>query len=329
MNRKMAVSLGVIALLLGFVIIRNMKKSSGLPDFSDWKGSPSEIIFKKGDKIVSMKNRDGKWLIGQEEFPADSSIIQNIENTLKKMVFTDMVSKQGFYEKYDLATGTAYHITLLKDGNRVRELLLGKKSSTNRHTYVRIDERPEIYLVSETFETIIDKSAADFRDKKIFAVKKDDVTGFDISFKLVKYSFKKTTEEKKSDGDDIKAGTGKDPKNIKAPGELKTEKIDRWVCRGFDQVKFSNDKVYSLLALFSPLSASDFPGAEKKAMGNPDGTFILRLNDKAVTVDIFSRGKDGGKNRYFFTSPESPYVFSLEDWQVKRIFMEDIEGLKE
>ena len=60
---------------------------------------------------------------------------------------------------------------------------------TNRHTFVMIDERPEVYLAEGTFEQVMNKGVNDFRDKEILKVRQGDVSEFSIQYHGRTYSF--------------------------------------------------------------------------------------------------------------------------------------------
>lgn len=321
MNKKIVTSLCIIAVLAGYLIVRNIKRSSGYPELPEWKDAAGEITIKKKDLSIVIRSKDGKWLLGSEAYPADASLVQNIEAMVKKLKITDLISSQGFYDKYDLTPENSLAITVSRDGKVLRDVMVGKKSSTNRHSYVRIDGKPEIYLVSETFDSVLDKTAEDLRDRKIMDVKKDAISSFEIRYRGAVYNFSKIIEEKKPDN------AGKNPPPDKKDQKEKAPvKSERWVCKGYEQAPLSSENVEALLSGFSPLVAADFPRVEKKTLSNPQGSVRFRAFDRDVSVDIYGKGKD---NKYTAASSESPYVFTLDEWRAKKFLLENIESLKD
>jgi hypothetical protein len=209
-------------------------------------------------------------------------------------------------------------VTVSKEGRKLRELLIGKKSSTNRHTYMKIDGKPEVYLVSGTFDREVGRTVDEFRDKEILNISKDAIDGLEISYRGRTFLFTKELEEKKPEKETAKKGEKDKP--------AKPEKVEKWVCKGFPQVKISSQKMNPLLSGFSPFRASTFPEMEKKTLAKPLGSLKIKAFNKEITVAFYKQNKD---KKYIAASSESPYVFTLDEWRVKKYLIENIEGLKE
>ncbi len=317
MSRKMLISLGIIAVLMLFIVLKNRKGSPDLPELTDWTENAGEIVIKKGDSAINLKLSEEKWLIN-DKYPADKNAVTGFEKKIKEMKIVDLISKKEFYDKYDLTTDKAVSVTVSRKGKKLRELLIGKKSSTNRHTYMRIDGKPEVYLVSGTFDREVNKSVDELRDKEILNIGKDSIEELEISYRGRTFLFSKKIEEKKPDKD---AAAKK--KNDKP---AKPEKVEKWVCKGYPQIKISSRKLNPLLAGFSPLRASSFPETQKSSLGKALGSLKIKAFNKMISVDFFKQQKD---KKYFATSSESPFVFTLDEWRVKKYLIENIEGLKE
>ncbi len=317
MSRKMLASLGIIAVLLLYISLKDRRGSSDLPELKDWKESAGEIVIKKGGSAVTLSLKSDKWFVNGK-YPADKNAVTGLEKKIKEIKVLDLISKKEFYSKYDLTPEKAVSVTVSREGKKLRELLIGKKSSTNRHTYMRIDGKPEVYLVSGTFDREVNRSVDELRDKEILNIGKDSIEELGISYKGRTFLFTKKLEEKKP-GKDAEA-----KEKIDKP--VKPEKVEKWVCKGYPQVKISTRKMNPLLSGFSPLRASAFPETEKSSLSKPAGSLKIKAFNREITVSFHEQDKD---KKYMATSSESPYVFTLDEWRVKKYLLENIEGLKE
>ena len=52
----------------------------------------------------------------------------------------------------------------------MRDILVGKESENKKHSYIKIYERPEIYMASGNLARVFDMDVASLRDKDIFKV---------------------------------------------------------------------------------------------------------------------------------------------------------------
>jgi hypothetical protein len=317
MSRKMMVSFGIIAVLLLLIALKNWKSSPDLPELTNWKESAGEIVIKNGESTITLSLSDEKWLINGK-YPADKNAVTGLEKKIKEMEVQDLISRKEFYTKYDLTPEKAVSVTVNKGGRKLRELLIGKKSSTNRHTYMRIDGKPGVYLVAGTFDREVNKTVDELRDKEILNIGKDSIEELEISYRGRSFLFAKKLEEKKPEKGAVKKGEKDKP--------AKPEKVEKWICKGYPQVKISTQKMNPLLSGFSPLRASTFLEMEKSSLGKPLGNVKIKAFNKEVSVSFHKQEKE---KKYIAASSESPYVFTLDEWRVKKFLIENIEGLKE
>ena len=325
MNRKkLLISASIIIVLTGYIIVKNMKKSTNLPELSAWNNEINFIEIKKNNSIIKIVKKEKKWLINDALYPADMRIIEDIKSKIKNLRIVDLVSKKGFYNKYDLTSEKGISVIVKKDGKSVRELLIGKKSPTNKHTFIKINNKPEIYLVSGIFDGNFSKTADELREKLIFSVKNESISGFEIKYKNRSFQFNKTFVEKKQD----KENKSKLKEKTKIDINKKPEKIEKWTAKGYDYTKIPTSKINSLLSGLNALTAVSFSTIEKNILTNPTCSIKIKSENKEIELNIFQMDKDKDK-RFIATSSESPYVFTLDEWRVKKFFLENIEGLKE
>ncbi len=317
MNKKLAISIGIILILSAYIFLRDVKKSPRFPQLPSWENSADEIIIKKNDSEIKISNKNGKWFINDEAYPADKNSVESIEKKMKNIKITDLISEREFLDKYGLSPQKRISVIVKKKGKLLRDIFIGKKSSTNRHTYVKFAQKPGIYLAAETFDRDLNRSVDDLRDKDIIKISGESISQFEINYKGRHFLFTKKVEEKEPE-------EGKEDK--KDNKKTEPEKIVKWICKGYEKAPLSTQKVNNLISGFNPLRASDYPKIEKKSLTKPLCTVKLKAYEKEIVLNIFKKG-DGEK--YISTSSEGPYVFTLDRWRVKKFFIENIEELKE
>lgn len=326
MNRRVLVSLGIIAALLLALAVVRYKRSADVPEIRPFDGALDEILITRGDETVRIRRHKDSWLVGDAPYAADGELVANMENRLKSLSLSDLISEEPRYERYDLADGKAIHVVAKSGGKTARELYIGKKSSTYRHTYVRLPGDRRVYLAAAPIFDDFNKSVQDLRDKHILSVSRGAVESLEITYKGARLSLAKLVEKREERSDE---------KGQKAPGKGAAAKGDKkkkppkvpeaWVCREHPGVRLNEAALNQLLGSFEQIKAADFPDVERAGLGAPQARVRLRAFNKTIELAIF---KKEANNRYLCTSSESSYVFSLDAWMAERYF-KTIADLKE
>lgn len=306
MNRKLIISLGIIAVLvLYLLLVKSDRPSSRVPDVDQWEGECTEIVIdKKSEEKIRIYKKEGKWVLGEEAFPADITRVEKMITSMKELEITDFISDGPYYEKYDLTPGRAFRVTVKEDSKILRDVLIGKKSSTNRNTYIKFPEKKEIYLSSGNLVSDFDQEIADLRDKEIYNIDKDAVESLELVYNGKKLTFTKQVVEVKDEA-------------AKEGEEAEVKKEEKWVCKEYKSLELSSNKVESLVNSFRTIKASSFPDIKKDAMRSSVCTLKGRAYNKDIILTIHKQ--DDEKN-YLCTSSESPYVFTLREYNVKKFF---------
>jgi hypothetical protein len=312
MNKRILISVSVIAALVLYIVISRVKWLSDVPDIPAWEGKADEIVINRPGSTVKLYKKDGKWVVNDEAYPADERVMDEIDTQLKNTRLVDLISKKGFYNKYDL-TPDKYSEIMIKKGDSIfRKFKIGKKSSTGRQTFLRIDDRPDIYLAEATFDLLLNKSVDDFRNKEILKVKRDSISGITINYRGNQFALTRNFEKKEGE----KAASKGEKK---APA--KTE--ETWVCKGYESVPLDNTRIESLRASVDPLRASSFLNVPKDSLTHNVCKVQIRAQQKDVSFSIYKKD-----NKYVVTSSESPYVFVLDNWIAENFFITGVDKLK-
>ena len=310
-NKKIALSLAVIAALSLYIILTRVKWSSDVPSLRGWEGKADEIIITHDDSTVRIFRKEGKWLVGDKGFPADGTLADEIEKRFREIVLTDLISKKGFYARYDLTPDKCVEVIIKKRNETLRRCKIGKMGPTNRHTFVMIDERPEVYLAEGTFEQVMNKGVNDFREKEILKVRQSDVSEFSIQYQGRTFSFAREEDKDASKAQGEKGGA-------------KKKEEGRWICRGMEGVSLDKEKVNSLLAALNPLRAATFSDVAKESLTGSICTVRVKARGKEISLMLYPKND----SNLLAAVSESPYVFEVNKWSVERFFLKGLDSLK-
>ncbi|TFH40588.1 MAG: DUF4340 domain-containing protein [Chrysiogenales bacterium] len=303
MNKKIIWSLSIIAVLLVYLLAVNLRRSSDRIETPSWDGVADQILITWAGGSIKLLKKEGKWVAGDEAVPADAKKIDEIEKRFREVVLTDLVSKRGYYIKYDLTPDKYAEIIFKRGDATIRHFMIGKKSPTNRHTFIRIDDRPEIYLAEGIFDIVMNKSIEDFRDREIIRIEPGSVSSLAVEYLGRVFSF-----ARKSDGEPAKGVKGAGP---------------RWILNGNEAVTLDGGKIESLLASLNPLQAKSFPDYRRHALPRPLCIVRVESDRKEITVKIYLM-----RNEYLVESSESPYIFGTDKWNIEKFFITSIDQFK-
>jgi uncharacterized protein YkuJ len=307
MNKRTLYTLGIILFLIAAVAVKNWS-CSGVPSLDGWYEPADEIIVTGRDLSLNMAKKEGKWFINEKSYTGDSDLIEALERKARDFKLLDLVSDKGYYDRYDLTEDKAVTVFINGKGKVLRKIVIGKAGSTNNHSYIRFDDRKEVYLASGIMKSDFNLSVSDLRDKRIFDLKKEDIKFFRISYGGKNFDFQLFQNKKVTDGK-----------------EENSESPERWVCRGYKDLELSDSAVNSILALFSPLNAAEFPeNADKEKNGKIVCVVTIPYGDKKFELEIYSSKEN---DMHYAWTEESEYVFTLGTWQTEKLFIKDIYSL--
>lgn len=317
-NRRLLISLGLIAVLLLYIVFSRTNRSADIPEVESFE-SADDIMVKREKGPLHLYLKDGIWVINDEAYPADKTKVENMEKEMRDFKITDFISKSPFYEKYNLTEDKAVRVTVKKEGAVKRDILLGKKSSTNRNTYVKFPDKNEIYLASGDIVSVFDKEVNDLRDMGICEISPDSLASIELNYKGSRLKFVKETTEVKD------AQAEKDNKVKEADKDKQPQKAEKWVCEQYRNAALDKNQVDAFVKAFASVKADSYSDMKKQDMKGVICSVKSRVQDKDIEHKIYKEDSDG---KYFCTSTESPYVFMLADWKAKK-FLKTIADFKE
>lgn len=156
---------------------------------------------------IRLERADSGWSVTPSDtsaaFPASPGAVADLLNTLPSLQVNAVATRQAErHPRYGVdSTGTT--ITVLGAGDETLEALLvgrtrvrGPQSQGQSQnpmqrmqrprgtpiTYVRHPERPDVYSIEQSLQSITSRSAEDWRDKRIWAVDQSEIQRIDFTF---------------------------------------------------------------------------------------------------------------------------------------------------
>ncbi len=309
MSRNTIISFGVVGLLALVILVQNIKFGSDIPKLKQWIEPADTIEVKSKDYSMRLYMKDGAWLVNDAAYPADENSAGSLEMKVRDIRLTDLVSEEKSYDRYELTDEKAVTVVVKKGDSVLRTLVIGKPGGKSSHAFVRIDNKPEVYLAAGIQREDFTPSLDSMRDKRIFDLKGKDVESFTLSSGGRTYSFYRKTVTPES--------TGKETAEAK-PGTS-------WYCKGYDASPLDDGAVSNILYVFSPLRAVTYPENQKQnSLGRLYASATIRAGGTDYDVKIFS-GKE--KEYNYAVSSKSQYIFTLGDWQTEKLVIKNIKDL--
>jgi len=304
MNKKIAISAGAIILLSAYIIVRSCKSDS--VNLKPVKAEPDYVLIQKGENKLFFELKDKNWFINEVKYPADEIMVNSFVEKVKNLRLTDTISNQPYYSRYGLDAKDEMAIVLKKDNKVIRKISVGSTSPSSRHTFVRIDDKPEVYQTDENFSAESDMNPETYRDKDICKIKKEDIVSLSISYNGKNFTFNR-----------ISGGAESGSMN------------NVWQCAEFEGAELDKNKMSSLISLAASLRASKFDLSETKPAREPEAKIFIKSdkNELALSVFRYDMKKNGG-SEYLIISSDSKYRFIVEEWKIQKLFIDDISTYK-
>ncbi|RJQ68191.1 MAG: DUF4340 domain-containing protein [Desulfobacteraceae bacterium] len=183
LKKEYILLIGVIAALVLYLSTRSLNQDGEkLPQPSKLENAAINrlVLTDKQNAPLELVKKDDRWVIEPKGYPADSAKVKNMVNSLSDLTLTALVSESGNYERYGLAAGEKIFVQAFSDGSPVRVFSIGKAAPTYQHTFVVLEGDPRVYHARGQLERTFDQSIDSLRDKTIFAIDKQSITGLTL-----------------------------------------------------------------------------------------------------------------------------------------------------
>ena len=282
MSKRKIILLTACVLLLGIYIAQLASSLRSSVKNKTLGADPDKLTIENAGTLIELVKSDDGWTIGEKRYKADTNTIDGLVNAVKNIRVLDTVAQAGsdaVDERYEIDKANAIVVKAYKGNELVRTLTIGKTSSTGSQSYVTLDGKKDIYLVSGTLRDTFKKDVAALRSKVVYAVDTSDLTAVSESMGSTVLSI-------------VKSG---DPA--------------AWTATG-GAANVDAEKAASWAASLATLNADSWLDDDFVLPAASESVTVITAGGKAITVSVYKEG-DGDEAKYYGTCSETPYKFSL------------------
>lgn len=282
MSKRKTILLTACVLLLGIYIAQLASSLRSSVKNKTLGADPDKLTIENAGTLIELVKSDDGWTIGEKRYKADTNTIDGLVNAVKNIRVLDTVAQAGsdaVDERYEIDKANAIVVKAYKGNELVRTLTIGKASSTGSQSYVTLDGKKDIYLVSGTLRDTFKKDVAALRSKVVYAVDTSDLTAVSESMGSTVLSI-------------VKSG---DPA--------------AWTATG-GAANVDAEKAASWAASLATLNADSWLDDDFVLPPVSESVTVITAGGKAITVSVYKEG-DGDEAKYYGTCSETPYKFSL------------------
>lgn len=293
-----------IAVLLCIFIIQTVNSSRETSKTFTIKDEITELTIKNADETINLKKSGEKWFLGEKNYPAAESIVDDMIESISKINTLDKIvngANDVTLERYELDSEKEILIEAKSTENVLRTLHLGKTSSAGSQTYVKIDDSNDIYIAGGNLRNTFDKESDLIRSRVVMTLNKDEISSIFINDYENSQNY---TVSRSGSGENLVWNLSG------AEGEIDSEKASDWF-GGFASIStpvwYDEDEVNSLSG--QKIVDAEIVSENKKV------TFTIYKIPGKITTD--ENGEETQESdTYYATSSETPYTFELGGYNV-------------
>ena len=282
MSKRKIILLTACVLLLGIYIAQLASSLRSSVKNKTLVADPDKLTIENASAVIELAKSDDGWTVGERRYKADTNTVDALVNAVKNIRVLDTVAQAGnnmVDERYEIDKTNAIVVKAYKGNELVRTLTIGKASSTGSQSYLTLDGKKDICLVSGTLRDTFKKDVAALRSKVVYAVDTSDLTAVSESMGSTVLSI-------------VKSG---DPAAWTATGST---------------VGVDAEKAANWAASLTRLNADSWLDDDFVLPAASESVTVITAGGKAITVSVYKEG-DGDEAKYYGTCSETPYKFSL------------------
>lgn len=307
LKKEYLIPIAILAALILYLVLHRSDRTHyqlpELPSVSEKQISKLEITMP--DTVIILNKKDDKWHIEPNGYLADSTKVKSMLSALEKLRLTALVSESKNYSRYDLGSDKNIHVKAWTGKTLGIDFYIGKAAPTFQHTFVKLENDPNVYHAGENFRGKFDLTVDDLRDKIVLSFEQNTIREIKLgheskSMVLHQKEIAEAPEDKKDMSDN--ASESSKPNVV---WENKTgETVD-------------TSRVDSLLSFLNRLECEKYMDDAKADFNNPTYTVLLK-GEKEYSLSIFSK-KDEDATHHPAISSQNENPFLLSDTQVDGI----------
>ncbi len=275
-------------LLLALCIVQCALSSKDTTKYFDLKDKPDMIVIDTpAEKGITVVFEDGKWILADDNFPANENEIEGMLDAVESIRVLDKVgstNNEAALDRYELNDLKKTTVTFSKDGNVIRTLNLGKEAVSDSQSYITVDNGKDIYLATGNLPYVYGVTKNDIRSSTVMELQASDITEVSIS------------NEGEAAWSLSRMGSGDDVVWNVSGAEIDVDE-DSAAAWFRNLAKISTNNWYE---------EKDVPAAERIITANIVAAF------KTTAIEIYALPKeDGVPQAYYGRTSNLPYAFAI------------------
>jgi hypothetical protein len=307
MKKEYLILILIIVILAGYLVL---KKEDGrhytLPEPPSVDTEKIDrLTVAQTDQTLDFVRTESGWTVTEHAYPADDGAVKKMLDVMSGLTLSALVSEKQDVVRYELDPSRVLTVTAFQKDTPVMSFKIGKTAPTFNHTFVMLENDPNIYHANDNFRSHFNKSMDEFRDRQVLSFQEKDIEKITLQTpeKQVVLTARKPAEDKEEQDStpvfDYPDGSSPDPKTV-------------------------SNLLYSLSALTCDRFATDTNKADLKAL-SPRLAVILD-NGTSRVLTLF---EPDGDESVPATSSMNDYVFFLKPQVAEDItsYALDLAGL--
>lgn len=308
MKAKEYIILGVIIVLLGtYLFLRSNNPSQyQLPTLPDVAADElSRIEISTPGETFELQRSGNQWQIGENAYPMDATKAKEMLSVLEKLKLTALISEARAYSPYDLTDEKKIGVKAWAGDRMVRDFDIGMAAGTYQHTFVRLEDNPNVYHADGNFRQTFDQTVESLRDKTALSFSTSDIKKVDIV-----YAGKNTSLILENQP----AEASPPPEDASEENEAEnTEPV--WMKD--DGTPADVENIQRLLSQLAYLNCSGYlEGKQKQDFSAPVSTITLKGKE---TYSLSLYEKENSETTCQAVSSLNPYPFTLSETACTRL----------
>jgi len=141
-----------------------------------------KIVYKNDDLLFTMVEEEKGWHLSEpENWPADVNKVNDILTNLNNTEIITNISASNSSEDNDKKYGFDKGNYLLLNGSKEVKMYIGKKDSSYKMVYVKLENENKIKLVNASFTNYLPISLNQIKDKTIYSFDTENLEKFSFN----------------------------------------------------------------------------------------------------------------------------------------------------
>jgi hypothetical protein len=221
MKKEYLILILIIAALAGYLVLnKEDRRHYTLPDppAVDTEKIDS-LTVEKTDQTLDFIRTESGWVVTKQSYPADSNAVRQMLDVISGLTLSALVSEKQDVIRYELDDTHRLAVTAFEGETPVLSFKIGKTAPTYNHTFVMLENDPNIYQANDSFRSHFNKSLDEFRDRRVLTFQEDHIKAITIQTpeKEVVLTAREPAGDDTPDAEPVFSdpdGTSADPKTV-------------------------------------------------------------------------------------------------------------------